>query len=108
MLVLSRKTRESVVIGGINGVERLLKVTVLRIRGGKVRLGFEVDENVPIYRLEAWKQLCAGGQPSMPKRSPAAANEPLEQWEDDGGATELARGGLTAPPAVVSRGCDHA
>ena len=33
MLVLSRKNRESVVIGGSDGIHRLLKVTVLEIRG---------------------------------------------------------------------------
>ena len=40
MLVLTRKNNESVVIGGSGGFERLLKVTVLQIDGGKVRLGF--------------------------------------------------------------------
>ena len=43
MLVLSRKNRESVVVGGVDGFHRLLKVTVLDIRGARVRLGFEVD-----------------------------------------------------------------
>jgi len=41
MLVLSRKHCESVVVGDPDGVERLLKVTVLEIHGGRVRLGFE-------------------------------------------------------------------
>ena len=43
MLVLSRKNRESVVVGGADGFHRLLKVTVLDIRGTNVKLGFEVD-----------------------------------------------------------------
>ena len=38
MLVLSRKNRQYVVVGGSDGFDRLLKVTVLDIRGGKVRL----------------------------------------------------------------------
>ncbi len=33
MLVLSRKSRESVVVGGADGVHRLMKVTVLGIKG---------------------------------------------------------------------------
>ena len=33
MLVLSRKSQESVVVGGTDGLHRLLKVTVLDIRG---------------------------------------------------------------------------
>ena len=52
MLVLSRKNRESVVIGGDDGLHRLLKVTVLEIRGTNVRLGFEVDTDVPVHRSE--------------------------------------------------------
>ena len=34
MLVLSRKSQESVVVGGADGFHRLLKVTVLGIKGG--------------------------------------------------------------------------
>ena len=50
MLVLSRKSRESVVIGGSDGLHRLLKVTVLDIRGTNVKLGFEADPDVPVHR----------------------------------------------------------
>lgn len=59
MLVLSRKTQESVVVGEGDGFERMLKVTVLKITGRKVRLGFEVDPSVPVHRLEVWEQICA-------------------------------------------------
>ena len=41
MLVLSRKKLESVMVGGCSGFERMLKVTVIEIRGGSVRLGFD-------------------------------------------------------------------
>jgi len=57
MLVLTRKQQESVVVGGSIGFERLLKVTVLEITGGKVRLGFEADDTVPIFRSEVWKRM---------------------------------------------------
>ena len=63
MLVLSRKNRESVVVGGSDGFDRLLKVTVLDIRGGKVSLGFEVDREVPIHRSEVWERIHANGRP---------------------------------------------
>ncbi len=59
MLVLSRKNRESVVVGGADGFQRLLKVTVLDIRGARVRLGFEVDAGVPIHRSEVWERIRA-------------------------------------------------
>ena len=57
MLVLSRKSQESVVVGGTGGVEGKMLVTVLEIRGGKVRLGFEVDADVPVHRLEVWDRI---------------------------------------------------
>jgi len=63
MLVLTRKYRESVVVGGSVGFERLLKVTVLEIRGGTVRLGFEIDATVPVHRTEVWERIRNGGLP---------------------------------------------
>ena len=59
MLVLSRKNRESVVVGGSDGFHRLLKVTVLDIHGSQVRLGFEVDADVPVHRSEVWERIRA-------------------------------------------------
>jgi len=72
MLVLSRKNRESVVIGGSNCFHRLLKVTVVDIRGSKVRLGFEVDADVPVHRSEVWERIRAGGLADNPTERPAA------------------------------------
>lgn len=62
MLVLSRKSRESVVVGGADGLHRLLKVTVLGIKGTNVKLGFEVDPGVPVHRSEVWERINGNGQ----------------------------------------------
>jgi len=62
MLVLSRKIQESVVVGGGGAFLGLLKVTVLKVTGGKVTLGFEVDADIPIHRLEVWERMCASGE----------------------------------------------
>jgi carbon storage regulator CsrA len=62
MLVLSRKSRESVVVGGGGGFPGLLKVTVLELAGGKVKLGFEVDADIPVHRIEVWDRMCASGE----------------------------------------------
>jgi carbon storage regulator CsrA len=59
MLVLSRKTQESVAVGGSEGFEHLLKITVLDIKNGRVRLGFEVDAAVAIHRWEVWERILA-------------------------------------------------
>jgi len=61
MLVLSRKSKESVVIGGSDGLHRLLKVTVLGIQGEKVKLGFEADADVPVHRSEVWERINGNG-----------------------------------------------
>lgn len=48
MLVLSRKKNESIIIND-NVV-----VTVIEIRGAKVRLGFDAPKDVPIHRREVY------------------------------------------------------
>ncbi len=52
MLVLSRKNREAVVVGGSSGFQQLLKVTVLSMTDDRVRLGFDLDSTALIYRRE--------------------------------------------------------
>jgi len=69
MLVLSRKNRESVVVNGTNGFDRKIIVTVLEIKGGKVRLGFDADADVPVHRLEVWERIHAGSPTPNPKQS---------------------------------------
>ena len=62
MLVLSRKNQESVVVGGGGGIERMLKITVLEVAGGRVKLGFEADSDIPVHRLEIWERMCERGE----------------------------------------------
>jgi carbon storage regulator CsrA len=66
MLILSRKRQESVVIGDHNCLEHPLKVTVIKIGPGRVKLGFEVKEDVPVHRGEVWERIVAGGRPEDP------------------------------------------
>ena len=46
MLVLSRKKNESIV------VDETIVITVLEIRGDKVRLGIQAPKEVPVHRSE--------------------------------------------------------
>jgi len=48
MLVLSRKKNESIVIAND------IVITVVEIRGDKVRLGIEAHKDVPVHRHEIW------------------------------------------------------
>ena len=60
MLVLTRKNRESVVIGRPEDLEVVLEITILEIEGGRVRLGFRADSKMPIHRREVWDRICNG------------------------------------------------
>ena len=71
MLVLSRRSQESVVIGGSDCFHSILKVTVLGISGAKVKLGFEVDADVPVHRLEVWEQIKRNGRAGRPTEGTA-------------------------------------
>lgn len=51
MLVLSRKTNESVIIN------ENIKVTVVEIRGDKVRLGIVAPREVPVHRQEVFEAI---------------------------------------------------
>ena len=75
MLVLTRKSQEAVIVGGCAGFERTLKVTVVEIVGGRVRLGFEADADVPVHRSEVWERIRAGGRPGRPGTGAAAPIE---------------------------------
>jgi sRNA-binding carbon storage regulator CsrA len=44
MLILSRKKLESVV------------------DGGRVKLGFEADDDIHVHRLEIWERMCAASE----------------------------------------------
>jgi len=74
MLVLTRKNQEAVMVGGSGGFERLLKITVLEISAGKVRLGFEGDVDVPVHRLEVWQRIQENrGPPGSPAGNPVVS-----------------------------------
>jgi len=51
MLVLSRKKNESIVID-----DRIV-ITVVEIRGDKVRLGIQAPRDVPVHRQEVYEAL---------------------------------------------------
>ena len=58
MLIVTRSLQQSVLVGEFDGLELMLKVTVLGIDGKKVRLGFEVLPEDPGSPSEAWEQFC--------------------------------------------------
>jgi carbon storage regulator len=61
MLILTRKLGESIVIGEGPAA---IKLTVVDIERGKVRLGCEAPKEIPIHRLEIHDRIQASKHPS--------------------------------------------
>jgi carbon storage regulator len=66
MLVLSRKKNESIVINND------ITVTVVEIRGDKVRLGIVAPKEVPVHRQEVFDAIHGAKEASEPAATPAA------------------------------------
>ena len=58
MLVLSRKKNESIVIGDN------IVITVVEVRGDKVRLGIEAPKEVTVHRREVYEAIKKAEQSS--------------------------------------------
>ena len=73
MLVLSRKKNESIVINND------ITVTVVEIRGDKVRLGIVAPKEVPVHRQEVFDAIHgkSGAEPKVPAGA-AATPKPVE------------------------------
>jgi carbon storage regulator CsrA len=63
MLILERKNQQAVVVSDPRSSKQLLKVTVLEIRRGGVKLGIEGEREVPVYRSEVWETNFTREQP---------------------------------------------
>lgn len=81
MLVLSRKTQESVVIVDPYNNDCLVKVTVIEIQGQRVRLGIEAAKEIPIRRSEIWEQVHTGdAQCHEPSDVNCERSEAVDGW----------------------------
>jgi carbon storage regulator len=64
MLVLARKVGEGVVVGSS------IRVKVLEVSAGTVRLGFEAPADVSIYREEIYLEISQAQQPATELAEP--------------------------------------
>jgi len=60
MLVLSRHRDEQIMIG-----DEII-ITVVEIRGDKVRLGIEAPPDIPVHRLEVYERIKRENHDSAP------------------------------------------
>ena len=72
MLVLSRKKNESIVINSD------VTITVVEIRGDKVRLGIVAPKDVPVHRQEVYDAIHGGKDAAQPAPAPVVVNKPAD------------------------------
>lgn len=63
MLILSRKSGESIVIDG------QIVVKVVRVEGEVVKLGIEAPTDVPVHRKEVYEEIQRSNQQALTKQS---------------------------------------
>lgn len=81
MLVLSRKKNESLMIGDD------IVLTVVEIRGDKVRLGIHAPSNVPVHRQEVYDAIRRDlneDQSTPPLSGQSAAEKPTDASAPEG------------------------
>ena len=57
MLVLTRKPEEALLLGSDTDPQGVVSVTVLSIEGNRVKLGFQMKDDVSVYRMEVWNRM---------------------------------------------------
>ncbi len=67
MLVLTRREGEEIVIAGN------IRVTVVSVEGGKVRLGINAPASVPVHRKEVHDRLAAWAPAPVVVKAPPVA-----------------------------------
>jgi carbon storage regulator len=70
MLVLSRKTGESIVVNGN------IRVTVLHVDGEVVKIGVHAPAQVPVYRQEVYDEIQNSNQAALVRGKPALPRLP--------------------------------
>ena len=73
MLVLTRKSNQSIMIGDE------IEISVLAIMGEKVRIGIEAPRSVPVFRKEVYLEIQQ--DEDAPRTTPRQVDEALEQAE---------------------------
>jgi carbon storage regulator len=93
MLILSRKTNESIVIDG------RIRVKIVRVEGDVVKLGVEAPADVPVHRQEVYEEIQRNNQealtqgrptlPRLPKPAGSAGQKPSKDEQVGGTACAL-------------------
>jgi len=67
MLILTRRVGETLMIDGSNaasGLNSLVTVTVLGVKGNQVRIGITAAKDVAVHREEIYQRIQRGDEPN--------------------------------------------
>jgi len=73
MLVLTRKSNQSIMIG--DNVE----VSVLSVMGEKVRIGIQAPQEIPVFRKEIYLEIHREDGPIEEEAAPSEVKDALEE-----------------------------
>jgi carbon storage regulator len=87
MLVLTRKSNQSIMIGDE------IEVSVLSVMGEKVRIGIQAPQKVPVFRKEIYLEIHREAGTVTVSEADATGEHPVEHGaEVDGSLHELGEG----------------
>lgn len=94
MLVLTRKIGEEILIGSN------IRITILSVSRGQVKIGIEAPKTVPVYRKEIYDRICSYNRnatqinmeriPELLRSSPLNINRVLQNIKGTNGPAETA------------------
>ena len=81
MLILSRKSGESIVIDG------RIHLKIVRVEGEVVKVGISAPADVPVHRLEIYEEIQRSNQRALTSQSGPLPRLPLRRQADVPGLT---------------------
>ena len=93
MLVLTRKSNQSIMIGDE------IEISVLSVMGDKVRIGIQAPRSVPVYRREVYVAIQRERDGELLVAEPTRAGPP--SWR-------ARRSGVLSAPALLEDQVEHA
>jgi carbon storage regulator len=91
MLILSRKSSESIVIDG------RIHVKIIRVDGDTVKVGVIAPTDVPVHRLEVYEEIQRNNEQALTRQNTSLPRLPLRRKTEPAAAAAPAK--TSQPPA---------